>query len=161
LLIWQEDGRINIVIDELGPAKKTYDAEDYIVKKKGISPFDFVKSIHDTKEDLMVDDWAEKQYSSFIINKALSHGADTVVPANEMNSRPHIDARLQYDFLRGIIRKKRRFNKWLKPEREENIELVKEYFGYNNVKAMEALRILRESDLEQMKLSLRKGGKNA
>ena len=45
---------------------------------------------------------------------------------------------------------------WLyhpEPEREENIELVKEYFGYNNVKAMEALRILRESDLEQMKLS--------
>ena len=57
------------MIDELGPAKKTYDAEDYVVKKKGISPFDFVKSIHDTKEDLMVDDWAEKQYSSFIINK--------------------------------------------------------------------------------------------
>ena len=95
------------------------------------------------------------------MNKSLSHGQDTVVAANEMNARPHIDPKLQYDFLRGIIRKKRRFNKWLKAEKEEHIEIVKEYFGYNNVKAMEALRILRESDIEQMKSLIKKGGKNA
>ena len=106
----------------------------------------------------MVDDWSEKQYSPFIVNKSLSHGSDTVHAANEMNARPHIDHKLQYDFLRGIIRKKKRFNKWIKPEKEENIEIVKEYFDYSNVKAIEALRILSDDDLQRIRKLLNKGG---
>ena len=148
------------MLEGLGEPKKTFDADDFESRKKGpISPFDFVKSVTDTKENLIVDDWSEKQYNAFIVNKSLSHGQDTVVAANEMNARPHIDPKLQYDFLRGIIRKKRRFNKWLKAEKEEHIEIVKEYFGYNNVKAMEALRILRESDIEQMKSLIKRVAK--
>ncbi len=92
------------------------------------------------------------------MNKSLSHGSDTVHAANEMNARPHIDYKLQYDFLRGIIRKKKRFNKWIKPEKEENIEIVKEYVGYSNVKAVEALRMLSDDDLQRMSKLLNKGG---
>ena len=158
IMVWI--GRNVLMLEGLGEPKKTFDADDF-ESRKLISPFDFVKSVTDTKENLIVDDWSEKQYNAFIVNKSLSHGQDTVVAANEMNARPHIDPKLQYDFLRGIIRKKRRFNKWLKAEKEEHIEIVKEYFGYNNVKAMEALRILRESDIEQMKSLIKKGGKNA
>ena len=107
----------------------------------------------------MVDDWSEKQYNAFIINKSLSHCIDTVVAANEMNSRPHLDAKLQYDFLRGFVRKKKRFNKWLKPEKEEHLEIVKEYFGYSNVRAQEVLRILSDEDIVEIKKLLNKGGK--
>ena len=111
------------MIEGLGEPVKTYDAEEFKVKKKAISPFDFVNSINYSKENLIVDDWSEKQYNAFIINKSLSHGVDTVIAANEMNSRTHLDTKMQYDFLRGIIRKKKRFNKWLKPEKEEHLEL--------------------------------------
>lgn len=138
--------------------KQTVDVEQFQVKQKSISPFDFAGSITHTKENLMVDDWSEKQYSPFIVNKSLSHGSDTVHAANEMNARPHIDHKLQYDFLRGIIRKKKRFNKWIKPEKEENIEIVKEYFDYSNVKAIEALRILSDDDLQRIRKLLNKGG---
>ena len=98
------------MIEGLGEPVKTYDAEEFKVKKKAISPFDFVNSINYSKENLIVDDWSEKQYNAFIINKSLSHGVDTVIAANEMNSRTHLDTKMQYDFLRGIIRKKKRFN---------------------------------------------------
>ncbi len=147
------------MIEGLGEPVKTYDAEEFKVKKKAISPFDFANSINYTKENLMVDDWSEKQYNAFIINKSLSHGIDTVVAANEMNARPHLDAKLQYDFLCGFVRKKKRFNKWLKPEKEENLEIIKEYFGYSNVRAQEALRLLSEADIEAIKGLLKKGGK--
>ncbi len=147
------------MIEGLGEPVKTYDAEEFKVKKKAISPFDFANSINYTKENLIVDDWSEKQYNAFIVNKSLSHGIDTVVAANEMNSRPHLDAKLQYDFLRGFVRKKKRFNKWLKPEKEEHLEIVKEYFGYSNVRAQEALRLLSEADIEAMKGLLKRGGK--
>ena len=147
------------MIEGLGEPVKTYDAEEFKVKKKAISPFDFANSINYTKENLMVDDWSEKQYNAFIINKSLSHGIDTVVAANEMNARPHLDAKLQYDFLQGFVRKKKRFNKWLKAEKEENLEIIKEYFGYSNVRAQEVLRIISDEDIVEIKKLLNKGGK--
>jgi len=146
-------------LEELGPPKEEYAEEDFKEKKKAISPFDFANSIYYTKESLIVDDWSEKQYNPFIVNKAMSYGPDTVIAANEMNSRPHVANKMQYDFLINLVRKKKRFNKWLKPEKEENIEIVKEYFGYGNTKAQEALRILSQDDLESIKQRLNKGGK--
>ena len=146
------------MIEGLGEPVKTYDAEEFKVKKKAISPFDFANSINHSKEDLIVDDWSEKQYNAFIVNKSLSHGMDTVVASNEMNARPHLDAKLQYDFLRGLVRKKKRFNKWLKPVKEEDLEVVKEWYGYNNTLAASALRILTPDQLEIIKKKLAKGG---
>ena len=78
---------------------------------------------------MIVDDWSEKQYNPYIVNKALSYGADTVIACNEMNSRPHIEKRPQFDFLKAVVRPKKRFNKWLKPVKEEDLEVVKEWYG--------------------------------
>lgn len=146
-------------LEELGSPVEKFNADDYLEKKKAISPFDFANSINHSKENLIVDDWSEKQYNPFIVNKAMSYGPDTVIAANEMNSRPHLAHKMQYDFLMQIVRPKKRYNKWLKPEREENIEIVKEYFGYGNTKAQQALRILSQSDLEGIRKRLSKGGK--
>ena len=136
--------------------KKQTTHEEY--KLPSISPFDFVNSIHHTKEDLIVDEWSEKQYNPFIINKALSYGADTVIYVNEMNSRPHIDKKLQYHFLINIIKPKKRFNKWLKSEKIEAIDVIKEYYGYNNEKAHQVYSILSLEQIQQMKQQLNKGG---
>ena len=146
-------------LEELGKPIETIDPDSYKEKKKAISPFDFANSINHSKENLMVDDWSEKQYSAFIVNKALSYGPDTVIACNEMNSRPHLESKMQYDFLRNVVRPKKRYNKWLKPEKEERLEIIKEYYGYSNTKAQEALRILSNNDLDEMKRRMYKGGK--
>jgi len=130
--------------------------EEYKMAK--ISPFDFVNAIHYTKENLIVDEWSEKQYNPFIINKSLSFGADTVIAANEMNSRPHVEKRLQFDFLINTIRPRKRFNKWLKAEKVEDLEVVKQYYKYNTEKAQQALRILSPEQLLTIKERLNTGG---
>lgn len=130
--------------------------EEY--KIPSISPFDFVNAISENKKDLIVDDWSERQYNPFIINKSLSFGADTVIQANEMNSRPHLDKRMQFDFLRSIIPAKKRYNKWLKGEKLEAIDIVKEYYGYNTVKAQGVVSILSRQQIDSLKQKLKKGG---
>ena len=131
-------------------------SEEY--KAPSISPFDFVNSIQFDKKELIVDEWSEKQYNPFIINKSLSFGADTVIQANEMNSRPHLDKKLQYDFLRNIISAKKRYNKWLKKEKLEAIDIVKQYYGYNTMKAQDVVSILSQRQIEAIKQKLKKGG---
>ena len=128
-------------------------------KKPSISPFDFINAIHHSKEALIVDDWSERQYSAWLVNKGLSYGADTVIYANEMNSRPHITARLQFDFLINTVRPRKRFNKWLKPETVDALETVQEYYGYSIDKARQVLPLLSDVQLETIKKRLNKGGK--
>lgn len=133
------------------------EVEEY--RAPAISPFDFVNAIHYTKENIIVDDWSEKQYNPYIVNKGLSYGHDTVIPANEMNSRPHLDKILQFQFLINIVRPKKRFNKWIKAEKIDDLETIKEYYGYSTEKAKQVLPLLSQSQLEQLKTRLTKGGK--
>lgn len=121
-----------------------------------MNPFDYVNSINYTKKDVMMD---EKTYNSFMVNRSLSYFPDTVIFANEMNRYHHTDPRLQYSFLINTIRKRKRFSKWAKPEVENDIEVVKEYYGYSNEKAKEALSILTDKQIEDIKISLSKGGR--
>jgi hypothetical protein len=146
-------------LEELGPPVEVVDEKSFEVKTKKISPFDFANSINFTKENLIVDEATEKEYNPFIVNRAMGFAADTVIPGNEMNARPHIDNKMQYDFLCGVVRKSKRYNKWIKSE-EENLEAVQEYFGYSFNKAKEALRILTSEDIEKIKVKLTrlKGG---
>lgn len=106
----------------------------------------------------MVDDITEKQYNAFMVNRGLSYFNDTVLMANEMNQHAHLDSRLQFDFLINIVRKKKRFSKWAKPQIESDIEVVKEYYGYSNEKARQALTLLSPDDINGLKKKVYKGG---
>ena len=134
--------------------------EEVPFKAPAISPFDFINAIHYSKDNLIVDDWSEKQYNPYIINKGLSYGHDTVIPANEMNSRPHLDKMLQFQFLINIIRPRKRFNKWIKAEKIDDLEIVKEYYGYSTDKAKQVLPLLNSSIIDEMKKRITKGGRN-
>ena len=127
-------------------------------KEPAISPFDFINAINHSKVDLIVDDWSEKQYTPYLVNRGLSFGSDTVIPANEMNSRPHLDKKLQFQFLINTVRPRKRYNKWVKAEKVEAIELIKTYYGYSTEKARQALSILTSEQIEHIKQKLQKGG---
>lgn len=124
-----------------------------------MNPFEYVNAINLTKKDIMVDDIAEKAYTPFLINRSLSYFNDTVLFANEMNRYHHLDHRLQFDFFINIIRKKKRFSKWIKPQEIENLELIKEYYGYSNEKAKSVLSLLNNDQIEELKQRIYKGGK--
>lgn len=124
-----------------------------------LSPFDFVTSVNDSKKDIMVDDLDEKSYSSFMTNRSLSYFQDTVQFANVMNRYHHLDSKLQYHFLINIIRKRKRFSKWYKPSSESDIEAIKQYYGYSNEKARQALSLLSPEQIKIIKQKVSKGGR--
>jgi hypothetical protein len=124
-----------------------------------MNPFDYLNAINQTKQDIMVDDLAEKDYNSFMVNRGLSYFPDTVLLANEMNRCHHIDSRLQFDFLINTIRSKKRFSKWMKPDAIDAVDAIKEYYGYSNEKARQVLRVLTKNQIDELKLKVYKGGK--
>ena len=124
-----------------------------------MNPFDFIKSINETKKDIMVDDVSEKGYNPFIINRNFSHFNDTVLYANEMNRYPHLDHRLQFDFFINIIKKKKRWSKWIKPQDINNLELIKQHYGYSNDKAKSVLQLFNNEQIEELKRKGLKGGR--
>ena len=124
-----------------------------------MNPFEYLNAINYTKQNVMVDDLAEKSYNSFMVNRGLSYFPDTVLMANEMNQHAHIDNRLQFDFFINIVRKKKRFSKWNKPETVSDVEVVKEYYGYNNEKAYQALSLLTSKHIDELKKKVYKGGR--
>ena len=124
-----------------------------------MNPFVFLNSINHTKEDVMVDDMMEKSYNSFMINRSLSYFPDTVGLANVMNRYHHIDSKLQYHFLINIIRKRKRFSKWMKPEQVSDIEAIKQYYGYSNEKAKQVFSLLSPEQITIIIQKVSKGGR--
>lgn len=124
-----------------------------------MNPFVYVNEITNGKKNIMVDDIAEKAYNPFMVNRGLSYFHDTVLMANEMNRYHHIDKRLQFDFLINIVRKKKRFSKWLKPEENSEIEVIKEYYSYSNEKAKQIHSLLSADQINELKKKVYRGGK--
>ena len=124
-----------------------------------MSPFTFLNEINFGKKDIIVDDVTEKQYNSFMVNRGLSYFKDTVVIANEMNVNHHLDSRLQFDFLINMIRKKRRFSKWNKPQIIDDLGVIKEYYGYSNKQAKAVHNLLSSEKIGELRKKVYKGGK--
>ena len=124
-----------------------------------MNPFEYLNAINHTKQNIMVDDITEKEYNPFMVNRGLSYFHDTVLMANEMNQNAHLDNRLQFDFFINIVRKKKRFSKWFKPEIVSDVEVVKEYYGYSNQKACQVLTLLTIEQLDLLRKKVYKGGR--
>ena len=132
--------------------------EEVKVKEKKVSPFDLAHDLT-SKERYDSDASEMKSYTKFLINRTLSYHPDLIAYANEMNIHIDISDRLHYDFLHHSIDKKRRSKKfWAKTKKYEHLELVKEYFNYSNQKALSALSVLSDKDIETIINLTNKGG---
>jgi len=67
---------------------------------------------------------------------------------------------MQFHYLINSIRKKKRFGgKWLSQAKLKDMDIVKEYYGFSNAKAKEALTLLTKDQIETIRNSLYKGGR--
>jgi len=104
-------------------------------------------------------DEAEFGRNCFIINRALSMNIDTILYVNEMNVNWQLDPLLQYDYYINSLRKRKRWSKWAKATGpSSNLELIKEYYNYNEARAREVLDLLSESEIQKLRLKFSKGG---
>ena len=120
---------------------------------------DWLNSVNFTKENLIEEDPSViKDYPPYIVNRCLSGHLDTVMFANEMNKFPNLDKDLQYNFFLNTLRKKKRFSPWLRKEKVTDLEIIKQYYGYSNEKALNALKILTPDQINFIKQRLDIGG---
>lgn len=117
---------------------------------------EFLNSINQTKENLLSKDpRLEKEFVPFVINKCFSYFPDTIFYANRMNQVAFLDKKMQYDYYLHSISKRKRFSKWIKPEENKDLEIVKEVFGYSDQRAKEVIDLLPMDKLRDL---VQKGG---
>jgi hypothetical protein len=119
----------------------------------------YLYSINQSKKSVIEDEESENAYPAYIINKCLSSFVDTILFSNQMNLNSHVGKKLQYDFFINSINPRKRFSPWEKKTSIDCLDAVKEYYGYNNDKALQALRILSKEQLDQIKRLVNKGGR--
>ena len=122
---------------------------------------DYLYSINQSKKNILDDDPdAAKKYPAYVVNRCLSSFTDTVLYANEMNKNSHLPPKMQYDFFINSVKPRKRFSPWARKDSIDYLDVVKEYYGYNDDKALQALRILTKDQLDKISYLLRKGGNN-
>jgi hypothetical protein len=119
---------------------------------------EIIPSILQTKEYALLTEQDEKSYSGFMVNKAMSYHRDTALIANAINQYPNLDNKLKYDFLLNMVRaQKRPYSKWYKKVKSSDLLAVKEYYGYSDSKAYDALRVLSDEQIAMIKTHINKG----
>ena len=120
---------------------------------------EILPSILKTKKSVINDSVDEKDYNPYLVNKALSYHIDCIFYVNEMNMNYGLDSKMQYQFYMESIRSmNRKFQPWQKNVNPKELDVVKEFFGYSNAKAKEALKILSDEDIDTIRKKIDKGG---
>ena len=113
--------------------------------------FDLINKISHSKD---VSDVTDKDidvdYVPFVVNKTLSYHPDSLIYANEMNQRQHLDKQLQFQFYLNSLRPRKRFAKWVKAEKVDNLEAVKLSFNYSNEKALQIIDLLSDEQINEI-----------
>ena len=111
-----------------------------------MNPFDVVSSVSHTKKRV-IDETNEGEYNAFMVNRALSYYPDTIMHAQDMNVNHHLPGLLQYDYLLSSLRPRKRFSKWFKRERDEEVEAVMREYSYSRQRAVEAVALMSKKQL--------------
>tara|TARA_B110000977_G_scaffold15056_1_gene18572 strand:+ start:4364 stop:4768 length:405 start_codon:yes stop_codon:yes gene_type:complete len=129
---------------------------------KEITPFDFMNAASFSKDDLISKhdnpDMAEKLYTPYIVNRGFVNFEDTILHANEMNMRPHLPAKAQFDYYRTALRKRKRFSKWPKAEKSTDLDAIQEVYQCNRTVAKQYLKALTKEDMKVVHSKLETGG---
>ena len=128
-----------------------------------MSPFDLVKSITQTHDDLFTtDELFNKEYVPFMVNRILSNGPRTALFANAMNQYGVLDKRMQYDFYRLGIPKTKSYTKWIKKEsddlNQEHLQYICDIMNLSMTRAIESYSLIG-SDAVQKLIDSRGGRK--
>jgi len=131
-------------------------------KKEGVQDplFQYINDLSNDKKYLMDNGLFEKEYIPHQTNRFFSYFSETIMLANMMNSAYSLPNKMQHDFYYHEVRKRKRWTKWFKAETSSDLELIKEFYKYNDQKAREALSILSVDQLNDIKRKLNKGGLN-
>lgn len=119
--------------------------------------FDFLNDVSHVKKNILTEE-NESDLSIYMLNRFLSMDITTVMYANEMNQFSHLPKRMQYDYYLHAIKKQKRYFKYIKYKNQDDVDVIREYYNYNEQRAKEILPIFSKDDLDEMRAKLNKGG---
>tara|TARA_Y100000389_G_scaffold160345_1_gene162468 strand:+ start:680 stop:1078 length:399 start_codon:yes stop_codon:yes gene_type:complete len=130
--------------------------------KGDYNPFDFMNAVSFSKADIIKDndnpELIEKQYNAYIVNRGFTNFQDTILHANEMNQRHELFPAAQFDYYRAVLRKRKRFSKWPKADKDINLDAIQEVYQCNRTVAKQYLKVLNEEQLKDVHARLVTGG---
>jgi hypothetical protein len=117
-----------------------------------------LNSINQTKKNIIRDSSspkvAEKLYTPFQVARSLSYHPDCILFVNELNERGvkpyNITNLMHYEFLLYTVTPKKRFAKWVKPEKEEIDEYIMDFFNININQALTYKQLLSDEDKTEL-----------
>ena len=108
-----------------------------------------VRSLGQDKEPLPADKVDE--YKAYFINRTFSYHADTVLIINELNKNPHLNNRLQYDFLLNTIPPKKRFSKRsVDKAYQDEVTAIQAYYKVNYDRARDIRMVLNAEQRKEV-----------
>ena len=129
---------------------------------KEITPFDFMNAASFSKDDLIANhenpEMAENLYVPYIVNRGFTNFDDSILHANEMNQRAHLFKYAQFQYYRGVLRKRKRFSKWPKADKSKDFDAIQEVYQCNRTIAKLYLKALSTADLKEVHSKLSTGG---
>lgn len=127
-----------------------------------ISPFDFMKAVSFTKEDLIGDsdtpEYIEKQYNPYIVNRGFSYFEDTILHANEMNRLHGLFNDAQFRYYLGALRKRNRFSKWHKAEKNDDLDVIQKVYQCRREVAKMYLKAISQERMNAIREKTNTGG---
>lgn len=116
---------------------------------------DYLNSINFTKENVIQTSdskgAAEKLYPSFVVNRSMSYFPECIFYANALNLAGNIDKVQHYEFLLYSIPKGKRFSKWGKVEKDEEVvSLIMNKYGYSRKRAKEVLPLMSKENIDDL-----------
>lgn len=129
-----------------------------------MKPFDYINDINYGKKNVIENsdnpELAEKLYVPFITNKTLSYFIDCIGLVNEVNIRPNMQKKPQFDFLINTIRQKKRFTKWIKKVDDDKLNVIMSHYGYSYEKAKQVSNFFDEDKIKKIDRRNFEGGLN-
>lgn len=118
-----------------------------------------LNAINFSKENIMRNapdlQAAEKAFPAFPVLRGLSYHVDAIAFVNELNIRSMeqfgLTPLMKFEFLMYVLSKKKRFSKWAKSSKEEEIELIVEFEGVSYKKAAEVLDLIPREKMDYLK----------
>lgn len=108
--------------------------------------FDYIESINNHNKKTLGSD-----YNAFLTTKFFSYFIDTIHYANEANRfRPLGNEDMHYTYLFNTVKKKKRFTKWYKTEKDVDIETISTYYDCSLAKAKEYKELLSVEQINKI-----------
>lgn len=110
--------------------------------------WEFVAAINSGKDIIKSGEQQEKNYDPYITNRNYSLYVDTILYANEINKCYQLDKKLQFDYYLNTIRPMKRYAKWLRKEKAEDIADIMTYYKVSFSKASDISKVLTQEQKE-------------